>query len=314
MRFRKFFDRERMQRRLICVLLAILAVLSDKSPLAEGSAQNDTRTGAKVTLPLEPNSVRFAVIGDSGTGKQPQYEIGQELERYRQIVRFDFAIMLGDNIYGSQDAAGFKAKFEDPYRVLLDAGVKFYASLGNHDNPNQRLYKPFNMGGKRYYTFKKGKAEFFVLDSNYMDREQLQWLESQLSGSTSPWKICYFHHPLYSHARFHGPDTDLRAQIEPLFNKYNVQVVFSGHEHVYERLKPQRGINYFVLGSSGQLRPHDLRASSDTAKGFDTDQTFAVVEISNDALFFQTITRTGQTVDSGVVERQSKSAQAAGAN
>jgi predicted phosphodiesterase len=314
MRFRNFFNRKRMQRRLICVLLATLAVLSDNSPLAEGSPQNDNRTGVKLTLPLEPNSVRFAVIGDSGTGKRPQYDIGQELERYRQTVRFDFAIMLGDNIYGSQDAAGFKAKFEDPYRVLLDAGVKFYASLGNHDNPNQRLYKPFNMGGKRYYSFKKGKVEFFVLDSNYMDREQLQWLESQLSASTSPWKICYFHHPLYSNSRFHGPDTDLRAQIEPLFEKYNVQVVFSGHEHVYERLKPQHGIYYFVLGSSGQLRPHDLRASSDTAKGFDTDQTFALVEVSNDTLYFQTIARNGETVDSGVVERRSKSAQAAGAN
>jgi predicted phosphodiesterase len=327
MRFRNFFSPERMQRGLMCVLLATLAMLGDESPRAKAappsppspspsppSAQGDERSGVKITLPLESNSVRFAVIGDSGTGARPQYQIAAELEQYRQIVHFDFVIMLGDNIYGSQDAASFKAKFEDPYKVLLDAGVNFYASLGNHDNPNQRLYKPFNMGGKRYYTFKKGKVEFFVLDSNYMDREQLQWLESQLSGSNAQWKICYFHHPLYSHAKFHGSDTDLRARIEPLFEKYNVQVVFSGHEHVYERLKPQRGISYFVLGNSGQLRPHDLKASSDTAKGFDTDQTFALVEISNDTLSFQTISRRGETVDSGVVERRSKSAQATGQN
>ena len=69
--------------------------------------------------------------------------------------------MLGDNIYGGKSPADFKRKFEDPYRPLLDAGVKFYASLGNHDDTNERLYKPFNMDGKRYYSFKRGNARVF---------------------------------------------------------------------------------------------------------------------------------------------------------
>jgi len=191
--------------------------------------------------------------------------------------------------------------------------VNFYASLGNHDNANQRLYKPFNMNGKRYYSFKKGKAEFFSLDSNYMDREQTKWLETGLSGSTAVWKICFFHHPLYSNARYHGSDTDLRSILEPIFLKYGVQVVFTGHEHVYERFLPQKGITYFVLGNSGQLRPHDLRPSKDTAKGFDTDQSFAIVEIADDEMYFQTISRTGETVDFGVIQRPQKSSQTSAA-
>ena len=297
-------------KRLFLLSIAVLSIAALGIVTYETPPAGAAPPPAQLTLPLKPNSVRFAVIGDMGTGKKPQYEVADQMVEYRKLFAFDFVITLGDNIYGSQSAADLKAKFEDPYQALLSAGVTFYASIGNHDNVNQRLYKPFNMGGKRYYTFKKGKVEFFVLDSNYMDREQTRWLETQLSASSSPWKICYFHHPLYSHAKFHGPDTDLRITLEPLFQKYGVNVVFSGHEHVYDRLVPQRGITYFVLGNSGQIRPHNLAPSSDTAKGFDTDQTFAIVEIADDEMYFQAISRKGQTVDSGVIQRQPKAVAA----
>lgn len=265
----------------------------------------------ELKLPLKANSVRFGVIGDSGTGGKAQYETAAGMARTHSRFPFDFVIMLGDNIYGGKSPADFKQKFQDPYTPLLDAGVKFYASLGNHDETTERLYKPFNMDGRRYYSFKRGNAEFFALDSSYMDRQQLDWLQSQLSDSRSTWKICFFHHPLYSHARAHGPDTDLRRLLEPLFQAQGVSVVFTGHEHVYERLKPQNGISYFVLGNSGQLRFHDLRPSPETAKGFDTDRTFALVEISENQLYFQVISRTGETVDSGLLElRQKPSANA----
>jgi 3',5'-cyclic AMP phosphodiesterase CpdA len=258
--------------------------------------------GADLTLPLKPKSVHFAVIGDSGTGEKEQFEVGQQMVKYREKFPYDIVLMLGDNIYGGDSPADFKAKFEDPYKPLLDAGVKFYASLGNHDNPNQRFYKPFNMGEKRYYNFKNGNVEFFALDSTYMDPNQLDWLQGQLKDSNSAWKICYFHHPLYSDGKYHGPDPDLRARLEPIFQKAGVKVVLSGHDHVYERLKPQNGITYFVLGNSGQLRAHNLRPSASTAKGFDTDQSFMLVEVAGDQFYFQTISRKGDTVDSGVIQ------------
>jgi hypothetical protein len=256
----------------------------------------------QLTLPNQPNSVKFGVIGDSGTGARPQFETAAKMTEARASFPFEFVIMLGDNIYGGSKPSDYKRKFEDPYKSLLDAGVKFYASLGNHDGTNQRLYKPFNMDGKSYYSFKKGNVEFLALDSNYMDPKQLEWLESQLSGSGAAWKICFFHHPLYSHARSHGSDLDLRKLLEPRFRATGVTVVFNGHEHVYERLKPQGGIQYFVLGSSGQLRPRDLRPSPDTAKGFDTDRVFALVEVAGEQLYYQVVSRTGATVDSGMVD------------
>ena len=259
----------------------------------------------EVGLPLKAKSVRFAVIGDSGTGDRTQYDIGRLMENCRKKASFDFVIMLGDNIYGADTPADFRLKFEAPYKPLLDAGVKFYASLGNHDNPNQRFYKPFNMGEKRYYNFKNGNAEFFALDSTYMDPTQLDWIKQKLRDSNAAWKICYFHHPLYSDGKFHGPDKDLRARLEPIFLQNGVNVVFSGHDHVYERIKPQNGIDYFVLGSSGQLRSGNLRTSAQMAKGFDTDLTFMLVEIAGDQLYFQTISRADKTVDKGSIEKKS---------
>ena len=216
--------------------------------------QADSKTApVKIDLPLEPKSIRFAVIGDSGTGERAQYEIAEKMDLYHETVNFDFVLMLGDNIYGGHRPEDFRKKFESPYHNLLDAGVKFYATLGNHDDPNERLYKPFNMGGQRYYTFKKGEVEFFVLDSTYMDPNQLNWLEQNLQKSTARWRIAYFHHPLYSNGRAHGPDLDLRNRLTPLFRKYGVNVVFSGHEHSYERLIPEQSFHYFILGNSGKL-------------------------------------------------------------
>jgi len=259
---------------------------------------------AQFTLPLAKDSVRFAVIGDTGTGDRPQYEIGQKLEEFRKLTSFTFTIMLGDNIYGSERPQDFVKKFEAPYKATLDAGVKFYAALGNHDDPNQRFYKPFNMNGERFYTFTRGNVEFFVLDSNYMDRKQLDWFERSIKDSKSDWKMAYFHHPLYSSGAAHGSEVDLRALLEPLFVKYSMDVVFAGHEHFYERIKPQKGIYYFTAGGSAKLRVGDIRKGSPlTEKGLDNDNTFMVVEVAGDKFSFQTISRTGKTIDSGTFQK-----------
>jgi predicted phosphodiesterase len=255
-------------------------------------------------LPLKPGSVRFAVIGDMGTGKKPQYKVAEQMIRDRQNFSFEFVIALGDDIYGGKSQSDYEKKFERPYKLLLDAGVKFYAVLGNHDSPNERFYKPFNMNGQQYYTYKKGNVRFFALDSNYMNKQQFSWLEKELQNSGSDWKICYFHHPLYSSGAFHGSSVELRLMLEPLFVKNGVQVVFAGHDHVYERVKPQKGICYFTEGASGSLRKGNLRKRGLTEVGYDQDRSFMLVEIAGDELYFQTISRTGLTVDSGVIHRK----------
>jgi hypothetical protein len=213
--------------------------------------------------------------------------------------------MAGDNIYEGTTAEDYRQKFELPYKPLLDAGVTFHTSLGNHDDPAQRLSPLFHMNGDRYYTFTRGPVQFFALDSTDMTPEQVLWLQDALAASTAPWKIAYFHHPLYSSGMRHGPDLPLRRAIEPVLVAGGVQVVFSGHEHFYERLEPQRGIQYFISGAGGQLRRGNIRRSTQMAAGFDQDNSFMIVEATRDTLWFESVSRLGDVVDAGTVQRAS---------
>jgi hypothetical protein len=268
-------------------------------------------SSVKLTLPLKEGSVRFMVVGDTGTGTDKQQQLADVMVKYRQAFPFEFALMMGDNLYGGETPADFKAKFEDIYKVLLDDQVKFYATLGNHDMSNQRFYAKFNMNGEEYYRFQKGNVAFYSLNSNYMDERQIKWLEGQLSKDTAEWKICFFHHPPYSSGGKHGSETKLRAVVEPIFLKYGVNAVFAGHEHFYERIKPQQGIYYFISGAGGKLRSGDVKKGSPlTEKAFDTDMSFMLLEIAGDEMYFQVISRTGETVDSGVLTKQQKSMKA----
>jgi 3',5'-cyclic AMP phosphodiesterase CpdA len=257
-----------------------------------------------VRLPNRPDSVKFAAIGDNGTGERAQYEVADQMTKLQSTFPFDLVIMLGDNMYGGQRPADFVKKFEEPYRTLLGRRVKFQASLGNHDRPENVSYELYNMNGQRYYTYVRKNVRFFALDTTLMDRKQLDWLDAGLKDSREDWKICYFHHPLYSNASRHGSSVDLRLLLEPLFVKYGVNVVFSGHDHVYERLKPQQGIYYFVSGAAGQLRKGNMEPSDQTAASFDQDQSFMLAEVAGDEMFFESVSRTGRVVDSGLINRQ----------
>jgi hypothetical protein len=308
-------------KRFVISLVAVIA-LAFGSPavnsFGQGVSPGHSKVAAsssapvKLTLPLKEGSVRFMVVGDTGTGTPKQQQLADVMVQYRQAFPFEFALMMGDNLYGGETPADFKAKFEDIYKVLLDDEVKFYATLGNHDMANQRFYAKFNMNGEEYYRFTKGNVAFYSLNSNYMDARQLKWLEEQLSKDTSDWKICFFHHPPYSSGGKHGSDTKLRAVVEPLFLKYGVNAVFAGHEHFYERVKPQKGIYYFISGAGGKLRDGDVKPGSPlTEKAFDKDMSFMLLEIAGDQMHFQVISRMGETVDSGVLPKQQAKAMGA---
>jgi len=262
----------------------------------------------ELRLPNKPGSVKFAVIGDTGTGGSDQVAVGKELATWRTRYPFEFVVMMGDNLYGGEKPRDFARKFELPYKPLLDAGVKFYAALGNHDDAAlQRNYKPFNMNGERFYSFKpQSGVRLFALDSNYVDKAQLEWLDKQLATSGSEWKIMFFHHPLYSSGETHGSAELQRGLLEPVFLKYGVNVVLTGHEHFYERIKPQKGIAYFIIGSSAKLRKGDLVKSDLTAYGNDREYAFMLMEIVGDELFFQTINEQGKTIDTGSIRRTGK--------
>jgi hypothetical protein len=267
-----------------------------------------------LALPLKNGSVRLAIIGDSGRGDRAQNEVAQQLVFWRERFPFDTVLMLGDNIYPPHSPDDYVTKFERPYAPLLAAGVKFYAAIGNHDPDGELNYAGFNMRGERYYTFRLtergltaltgGGVRFFALDSRSLDPAQLSWLRDRLAESGSVWKICFFHHPLYTSGRYGALASALRAAIEPILVEGDVDVVLSGHEHFYERVVPQHGIAYFISGAAGSLRRGDIRRSPLRARGFDTDNHFMLMEIAGRELYFQAISRTGDTVDAGVLRKR----------
>ena len=304
-----------MKRIISSLILTILLIVAgvnaqNNSKRTNGNSRPDAPLS--LTLPNKEGNVRFLVIGDTGTGTDKQEELSKIMLRYRQMFPYEFALMLGDNMYGSEKAVDYKQKFENVYRSLLDQKVKFYAALGNHDESNQRFYEFFNMEGQEYYRFTKNKVSFYALNSNYMDKKQIDWFNEKLAADTSTWKIAFFHHPPYSSGGAHGSDTKLRQIVEPIFIKHGVNVVFAGHEHFYERVKPQKGIYYFISGSGGKLRKGDVKQGSPlTAKAYDADMSFMLVEVDDNQMHFQVISRMGETVDSGVIVHQRQSSKAA---
>lgn len=263
-----------------------------------------------LTLPNADRSIKFAIIGDSGRGSNEQREVGAKMEAYRQKFNFEFVLMAGDNIYeGPATEEDYRLKFEEPYKALLDAGVKFYAALGNHDDTNQIYYKPFNMGGKRYYTFVPPvdpltrwdtRVRFFALDSTYLSREQIRWLDKESTESRAEWKIAFLHHPLYTSGRYTLAARAVRFGLESTLVNGGIDIVFQGHEHIYERSEMQSGILYFITGGGGgTLRVGDAQPSPQIARSYDRDYHFMLAEVTDDGFFFQAINRLGVTVDAG---------------
>jgi hypothetical protein len=270
----------------------------------------------QLTLPANVTSVKFAVIGDSGRGTRQQREVAEEMTRWRMRFPFDFIVMLGDNIYeGPASPEDYRRKFEEPYAEMLDADVDFFAVLGNHDDPLEINYAPFNMNGQPYYTFAPpadllakiaSRVEFFALDTTRPSVAQMRWLDDRLAKSKAMWKIVLSHHPLYTSGRYRNYSRIYRTVLEPTLLRHGVDAVFSGHEHIYQRTRLQRGVQYFISGGAGSIRPDDGVPSPLIARTFNDDLHFMLIEVDRDELHFQAITRRGVTIDAGTLKKEKR--------
>jgi hypothetical protein len=303
--------------RLAAVLL--ITLLSVACGAAEVDQQAAQFVGPAPTprealaLPNRPGSIKFAAIGDAGRGDRAQYEVSAQMQAFREIFDYDFVVMLGDNVYDGGTPEDYRRKFELPYKPLLDDDVEFYATIGNHDHVNQPMYEPFNMKGRRYYTFKADRSllakltdtdvEFFMVDTETIDRAQVAWLDNVMRRSSARWKIPVFHRPIYTSGRYAVPARIFRSLLEPVFLTHDVKLALSGHEHFYQRTPPQQGITYFISGGAGSLRERDIRRNALVAAGFDIDYHFMLFEVTRDRLFYQAVSRTGHSVDAGAIAR-----------
>src|SRR5262245_2647458 len=177
---------------MICPLCAFFVIASESGARCLIESKQTDAT----------DKITFAVIGDTGTGKKNQLGVALSMGRVYEQEPFGLVLMLGDNIYGGVNSHSFQKRFERPYQYLLAHGVRFQAVLGNHDKGSSKKesgYDPFNMTGRRFYTFARGSGakgepltQFFALDSSRMDGEQLAWLEKELAASQAIWKIAFF--------------------------------------------------------------------------------------------------------------------------
>jgi hypothetical protein len=258
--------------------------------------------GSALPMPQMRGGTIFAVLGDSGSGDQAQTAVAQAMVNYFTYSRrFPFVLMLGDNLYHDD----YEGDFLEPYKPLLDRGVRFYAAIGNHDRDLQIHFKPFNMGDKDRYSFDDGNARFVALNSNHPgDPEQIKWLDTVYTDAGEKWRIAFFHHPLYSSGQHAAESRQvIRPALEEFLVRNRVNVAFTGHEHLYERVKPQQGVNYFVSGGGGRYLYSVKKSEFDEVAV--SDHHFMVVEIAGDRLFFEAITRANKVMDCGVIMRAS---------
>jgi 3',5'-cyclic AMP phosphodiesterase CpdA len=190
-------------------------------------------------------------IGDFGVGGERQRAVGASMRRFEALNPADRLVTLGDNDY-TENPAAFRANWGDSFGWLASAGVGVAGALGNHDirvEGGRYQFGPLQMPGPTYRR-KVGLVELFVLNSNDVNHAQRNWLERALRTSRAPWKVAVFHHPAYTCGGYFSNRHVVRLWL-PLFERYGVQLVLSGHDHNYQRFVPRRGVTYLVHGGGG---------------------------------------------------------------
>jgi hypothetical protein len=257
------------------------------------------RNGFRTAPAADTEMVRFLAFGDSGGGGSDQYALLEQM----YTVPYDLMIHTGDLAYDS----GTISQVEDTvFAVYADLfrNIPFFPASGNHDygTMNGAPFRDvFNLpDNERWYSYDWGHVHFVALDTEADYSTQMTWLEQDLAATTLPWKIVYMHRPPYS-SGMHGSDTTLRNKLKPVVERFGVQLVLAGHDHNYERMKPQNGVAYVVTGGGG-IGTRSVGASSFTAFAEDVIH-FVYVEVGIDELVLHAIDATGREFDSMVVPR-----------
>jgi 3',5'-cyclic AMP phosphodiesterase CpdA len=195
--------------------------------------------------------VAFLAAGDYGVGGRREQSLGDRMKSYESRNPANMLVLLGDNDY-TRSPARFRVNWRSSFGWARRTGLRVAGVLGNHDYEVARGRYQFRLLGMPgpYYTRRLGDAQLFFLDSTVVTDRETAWLEQQLAESTSTWKIAVFHHPPYTCGGHSGDQTVQRRWV-PLFERYRVQLVLSGHDHNYQRFGARNGVTYVVHGGGG---------------------------------------------------------------
>ena len=284
-------------------------------------------------------TIEFAVIGDSGTGGGHQKEVASQMVAFHQNHPWEFILMLGDNIYENGDPDDFDEKFKNIYKKL---NVPFHATLGNHDRSTEEFARKqvqdpaFGYEDRKdEYEFPAGPriggkqlARFICLNSGaWRDRDELSRREKDLDGWLSKssdyhWNFVFFHHPIYSfaHSKWpfgwlsfgwgHGSDKQLRKRWEQTFIDGRIDIVLSGHDHFYQKIKKQKGgIHYFVSGGAGKIRAGIKKNHAEVEFGKVTYH-FLHFEVSEEEVRFAAVDKDGNIFHQGCIRKDEEECSA----
>ena len=227
-------------------------------PLEQLRCRHDSRTivalrvcivVALIAVPSAHGTTGILAIGDFGVGGTRQQAVGAAVRDYESRTSADVLVTLGDNDYTR--GRSFRANWTSSFGWLGPAGVDVAGTLGNHDVQFGRGRYEFallRMPGP-YYVRRVKDVELIVLDSNAITTAQTRWLNRTLAKRSGFRRIVVFHHPPYTCGGHLGSASVQRAWV-PLFERYGVRLVLSGHDHNYQRFE-KNGVTYVVHGGGG---------------------------------------------------------------
>jgi 3',5'-cyclic AMP phosphodiesterase CpdA len=252
------------RRRVALAVLAVVAVMVAVVGFLYGDQAvrfathlkgSPTSTEAWTQLPTDGRELHLALAGDIGESGPRLRATAAAITTVDGRDPFDGVVLLGDNVYPEGNPAGLPNTVFDPLSAVLDH-AELYAVLGNHDikdGHGDAQADALGMPG-RWWARDLGDVLLIGLDSNHPHNpDQLAWLEDTLAAADESWRIVFLHHPPYS-AGYQGSDLAAREAFSPLFARYGVQLVASGHEHDYQRSVPIDGVTYLVSGGAARTR------------------------------------------------------------
>lgn len=267
--------------------------------MANGAPASE-RVGFR-TAPSADSTRTIGVLafGDSGADSSDQLALRSQMED----VPYELIVHTGDVAYESGTMAEFESTVFDIYDDLF-RHIPFFPAAGNHDYKTASA-SPFRSvfhlpGNEKWYSFDWGRVHFAALDTESDYATQATWLDADLAASTAPWKIVFMHRPMYSSGN-HGSDTRLRKLIAPILERHHVQLALAGHDHDYERVNPQNGVEYVVTGGGGR-GTYSVGSSSFTAFS-ESVIHYVYLEVGVDQLVLHAIDAEGTEFDSVVIPR-----------
>jgi hypothetical protein len=271
------------------------AIVDEGGPLTE-------RIGFR-TAPAADSAapIRFLAFGDSGGGGADQRALADQM----YSLPYSLIVHTGDIAYDSGTIGEFEETVFKMYTPLF-RHIPFFPAAGNHEYktmsgaPFRAVFSLPGGSGEKWYSYDWGRIHFVALDTEADYATQAQWLDDDLTRTALPWKIVYFHKPPYSSGE-HGSDGSLRKALAPVLEKHRVQLVLAGHDHNYERMHLQEGVQYIVTGGGG-VGTRPVGTSTFTAFSEDVIH-FVYADVRVDDMILHAVDATGAEFDSVIVKR-----------